>query len=145
MPDDQPKTPDSLSLAQENTALSRQRSELATDRTLMATDRTLMAWTRTALAMISFGFTIYKFLEGMKAEGQLPGFRPQGPRNFALALVLLGVGSLTIASFQYWSLVKKMGRAYQRSPWTLTLIVSLLLIFMGVLVLSSMLLHQGPF
>ncbi|HTV47700.1 MAG TPA: DUF202 domain-containing protein [Phycisphaerae bacterium] len=145
MPDDQPKTPESLALARENTQLSRQRSELSTDRTLMATDRTLMAWTRTALAMISFGFTIYKFLESMKAEGQLPGFRPQGPRNFGLALVILGVGSLAVASIQYWVMVRKLGGTKQRSPWTLTLIVALLLILMGVLVLANMFLHEGPF
>lgn len=32
-------------------------------RTIMAADRTLMAWLRTSLSMLSFGFTIYKFLE----------------------------------------------------------------------------------
>jgi len=145
MPDDPTKTPESLTLARENTELSRQRSELATDRTLMATDRTLMAWTRTALAMISFGFTIYKFLQSMKAEGSLPLLRPEGPRNFALALVLLGVGSLTVASFQYWMSVRQLGGNVWKSPWTLTLIVALLIVLMGVLVLASMLLHSGPF
>jgi putative membrane protein len=145
MADDPTKPPESLALARENTGLSRQRSELATDRTLMATDRTLMAWTRTSLAMISFGFTIYKFLESMKAEGALPGLRPEGPRNFGLALVILGVGSLAVASFQYWSMVRQLGRAEHRSPWTLTLIVACLIILMGVLVLASMLLHSGPF
>jgi putative membrane protein len=34
-------------------------------RTIMAADRTLMAWIRTSLSMLSFGFTIYKFLDAM--------------------------------------------------------------------------------
>jgi uncharacterized membrane protein YidH (DUF202 family) len=48
--------------------LSQERTALATDRTLMAADRSLMAWIRTALSMISFGFTIYKLLQGFAAR-----------------------------------------------------------------------------
>ena len=36
----------------------------------MAADRTLMAWIRTTLSMISFGFTIYKFLQAMFESGK---------------------------------------------------------------------------
>jgi len=50
-------------------ALALERTSLATDRTLMAADRSLMAWIRTALSMISFGFTIYKLLQGFAASG----------------------------------------------------------------------------
>ena len=35
----------------------------------MAADRTLMGWLQTALSMISFGFTIYKFLQVFQSEG----------------------------------------------------------------------------
>ena len=48
--------------------LAQTRTDLAGDRTMMAADRTLMAWIRTALAMISFGFTIYKFLSGLRSR-----------------------------------------------------------------------------
>ncbi len=37
-------------------------TKLAADRTQLAYDRTLLAWTRTAISLITFGFTIYKFL-----------------------------------------------------------------------------------
>ena len=37
-------------------------TRLAVDRTRLAHERTLMAWVRTATSLISFGFTIYKFL-----------------------------------------------------------------------------------
>ena len=36
---------------------------LALERTRLAAERSLMAWVRTALSMISFGFTIYKFMQ----------------------------------------------------------------------------------
>ena len=47
---------------------SENRTDLAVVQNLMAADRTLMAWVRTALSMISFGFTIYKVIEGLQHE-----------------------------------------------------------------------------
>ena len=44
-------------------------NEMALDRTLMALERTLMAWIRTSLSLISFGFTIYKFLQALGDKG----------------------------------------------------------------------------
>jgi putative membrane protein len=52
-------------------------SELAALRTLLATDRTLMAWLRTSLALISFGFTVYKVLDGIAAEGASAAASPR--------------------------------------------------------------------
>ena len=46
--------------------LAEDRTDMAAARTLMAADRTLMAWIRTAPSMLSFGFTIYKVLEGFQ-------------------------------------------------------------------------------
>ena len=48
---------------------------LALERTRMAADRTLMGWIRTALSMISFGFTIFKFLEYTQEQGVRPLMR----------------------------------------------------------------------
>ena len=50
--------------------LAEDRTDMATSRTLMAADRTLMAWIRTSLSMLSFGFTIYKVLEGFQQAGR---------------------------------------------------------------------------
>jgi hypothetical protein len=61
--------------------LAADRTDMALSRTLTAADRTLMVWIRTRLSMLSFGFTIYKFLlyvkeslwkRIMKAEGPAP-------------------------------------------------------------------------
>ena len=49
----------------------RSDPDLATTRTLMAADRTLMAWIRTSLSLLSFGFTIYKILQGFAESGAL--------------------------------------------------------------------------
>ena len=46
--------------------------ELATLRTMLAADRTLMAWIRTSLSLESFGFTIYKVLQGFAARSGVP-------------------------------------------------------------------------
>ena len=53
--------------------------DLGETRTIMAADRTLMAWIRTALSMLSFSFTIYKFLEGVAGQRALA--HPNSPRT----------------------------------------------------------------
>ena len=65
---------------------------LALDRNKLAAERTLMAWVRTALSMISFGFTIYKFLQVIDEQSTVPVLRPNAPRN--VGLVLTGLGNL---------------------------------------------------
>jgi len=57
-------------LADVGTELSSTRTGMAFQRTRLAADRTLMAVIRTSLSLISFGFTIYKVIEGMQ-EAQL--------------------------------------------------------------------------
>ncbi len=79
--------------------MAAERTDLALRRTLMASDRSLMAWVRTGLSMISFGFTIYKILEGLKypAESRFM----QNPRTIALFLIGLGTVSLIIGVIDY--------------------------------------------
>src|SRR5881398_3167411 len=75
--------------------LSRRRTGLSFQRTRLSADRTLMSVIRTALSLISFGFTISQLLAKMKDAGVSRG-GPNAARNFGLALVLLGVGSLVV-------------------------------------------------
>lgn len=118
--------------------------EMARERTILAADRTLMAWIRTALSMISFGFTIYKFLQALFESGKSALVSaPNGPRNFGLALISLGVWALAIACVQYW---REMKRYYpDRMPFSLTLAVAGFVALFGILALMNMLLHLGPF
>lgn len=84
-------------------------SDLAELRTVMAADRTLMAWVRTSLAMLSFGFTIYKFLEGVAADkGDLFGHSPQ---DVGLFLAAIGTLSILMGTIEYWTTLKDLYRA----------------------------------
>ena len=65
-----------------------------------------MAWVRTSLAMITFGFTIYKFLQVVQEQSKVLILRPQAPRNLAIALIGIGTFALIVACAQYWTYVR---------------------------------------
>jgi putative membrane protein len=90
--------------------LSEERTTLAIDRTLMAADRSLMAWIRTALSMISFGFTIYKLLQGLAAAGT-EFAKASSPRAMGLFLTGLGTLAMVFGTVEYWVRLKELRRA----------------------------------
>ena len=117
---------------------------LALDRTRLAAERTLMAWVRTALSMISFGFTIYKFLQVLQEQSPLPVLRPQSPRNVGLALTGIGTFAVITACVQHWKYVKKLRPDRPYNPWDLTFIVACFIGLLGLLTFGSMILRAGP-
>jgi len=78
--------------------------------TQLSLQRTLMSATRTAISLIGFGFTVAQFFEKMvdKVPEELRVLRPEGPRNFGLALIGAGVISLTVFTWQYHSAVQRL-------------------------------------
>lgn len=82
-------------------------------RTVMALQRTLLAGVRTSVSLIGFGFTVAQFFQ--KLQGNMPGhFRligPELPRNMGLTLILAGIVSLGVFTWQYHS-----GVAHLRRP-----------------------------
>jgi putative membrane protein len=58
----------------------------------------MMAWTRTSAALITFGFTIYKFFQ-IELKSQVTG-QLIGPRGFGITLVSIGLFSLLLAAFE---------------------------------------------
>ena len=122
--------------------LAVERTDLATRRTLMAADRTLMAWVRTALSMISFGFTIYKVLEGFQQSGAaLP--RAGSPRSLGLFLIGLGTVCMLMGTIEYWQTLKELGHfdhyGLRRPTFVIALIMSLTGLFLFVSVAVNVL------
>jgi putative membrane protein len=118
---------------------------LALDRTRMAAERTLMAWVRTALSMISFGFTIYKFLQVIQEQDKLHVLRPQAPRELGLTLTGIGTFAVIIACVQHWNYIKKLRPDQPYKLWRdLTFIVACLIAILGLLIFVSIILRAGP-
>lgn len=125
-----------MSMTKPTTAneLSGERTELAVDRTVMAAGRTLMAWVRTALSMISFGFTIYKFLQAATQGQQVGILRSNGPRHLGLFLIALGVISVVLGSVEYFQTVKRLDAmtATRYKPMNFAFIVGVLIGLLGL-------------
>jgi putative membrane protein len=117
---------------------------LALDRTRMAAERTLMAWVRTALSMVSFGFTIYKFLQVLQEQDKAHVLRPQTPRDVGLTLTGIGTFAVIIACVQHWKYIKKLRPDQPYKPWDLTFIVACIIAILGLLIFVSIILRAGP-
>jgi putative membrane protein len=128
------------------TELAEQRTELAFERTRIAADRTLMAWIRTALSMITFGFTLYKFLEALREAEHLTFRRPNSPRNLGLALIGVGTAALIVATIQHYQSLKRLrAEGRPQSIWSLTIIVAMFIGLIGILAFVGVWLRAGPF
>ena len=115
-----------------------------------------MAWVRTAVSLISFGFTIYQFL-GHMAQANLVSGMPHAARNFGVALVWLGVGMTVVGivyHVQFMLGLRRERRAMCADgmvhgescfPVSFTLLVAVLLLVLGIIALTSLTFHIGPF
>jgi putative membrane protein len=119
-------------------------TDLAIERTVMAAERTLMSWTRTSISLISFGFTLYKFLQYIQEEGKASISDPNGPRHFGLALILIGVFVLIAASIQYRQLQKKV-KPEKKYPLSLSVAVAWSIILLGFFAILNIVFQMGPF
>jgi putative membrane protein len=88
---------------------------LAENRTVAALERTMMAWIRTDLSLISFGFTMFKFLEIMD-QSSGGGMRQNAPRNLGMALIFLGVGTLIMAMIQFRKAIARITSLSNTKP-----------------------------
>jgi len=132
--------------------LAGERTDLAVARTVMAASRTMMAWVRTALSLISFGFTIYKFLQAATAGAQAEGAKltllgGQGPRRMGLFLIALGVVSVVLGSIEYYQTVKRLN-TLSATPYraiNFSLIVGLLIGLLGLFLFITIVTHTEVF
>lgn len=128
------------------TALAEERTDLAFQRTIIASERTLMAWIRTALSMIGFGFTIFKFFQYLPEEIAAGNIRrPNAPRNLGLTLIALGTLGLTAAAWQHWHFLRQIGASRSRQMISVSLVVAIAVILIGLTAFYGILLRHGPF
>jgi putative membrane protein len=117
-------------------------TELAVDRTRLAHDRTMMAWVRTAASLISFGFTIYKFFQYLREQGEVSEALLLGPRKFALLLIGIGLFSLILATIQSRHEMRIMRKHFAHVPYSLANIVAALVGLLGVLAFLAVIFRQ---
>ena len=138
--------------------LSSRRTALSFQRTRMSADRTLMSVIRTSLSLIGFGFTIFQFFRYLReSAGAAQIVRSAAPRNFGLALVILGVGMLALGIWKHIAFMIELRaerKAFadrgliqgdDRFPISVTLIVAALLLIIGLVAIVGMVMSAGPF
>lgn len=108
----------------------------------MAADRSLMAWVRTGLSLISFGFTIYKFLdfsrEQLIATGK-PVSKISSPAVVGLIMIGMGILSLAFGILENWYAIRELrenfttNRRRYAEMKAVMVIVFGLFIFLGII------------
>lgn len=129
-------------LSSNRTEMSMRRTGLSIDRTRMSAERTLMSFIRTALSLISFGFTIYTAFHKLVEAHVLE--RSTAPRNFGMALILIGVMllaggiyrhiqySLELRRLQADSTDEGMATTTGAYPFSVTLVSAIALMLVGI-------------
>jgi putative membrane protein len=135
--------------------MSMRRTGMSFQRTRLSAERTLMSVIRTSLSLIGFGFTIFQFFQKLREAGTLA--HAAAPRNFGIALVLLGIGMLIVGivyHIQFMLGLRHERREMQaeglihgqsKFPVSFTLIIAFLLLLLGFLAILSMVFDIGPF
>jgi uncharacterized membrane protein YidH (DUF202 family) len=143
-------------LSTDRTEMSMRRTGMSFQRTRMSADRTLMSVIRTSLSLIGFGFTIFQFFEKLKDAKILP-VDAQSPHNFGTALVALGIVMLVMGIVYHLQFMRGLREervamaqeglihAQSNFPVSLTLIIALVLLLIGLAAISSMVFRVGPF
>jgi putative membrane protein len=86
--------------------------------------------------MISFGFTIYKILQGFQEAG-VHLSHPGTPRRVGLFLTAMGTVSMVMGTIEYWRTLVSM-REFQRfSIWRPTFFIALVMAIAGSFVFLS--------
>jgi putative membrane protein len=135
--------------------LSARRTGMSFQRTRLSADRTLMSVMRTSLSLISFGFTINQVFQKLHESQVVTS--SAAARNFGLALVLIGTLMLLLGIVYHLQFMaglrheraqmKTDGLIHGESafPVSMTLIVAIALLAIGVFAIASMVFSIGPF
>jgi putative membrane protein len=140
-----------------STELSSNRTSMSFDRTRMSADRTLMSIMRTSLSLISFGFTIFQFFRHIaEMDTTVATVTTDSARNFGMALVYLGELLLLLGIWKHVAYMLQLRRMHERMvgekllhsprsfPYSVTLLVSLALLLIGLTAIVGMMTRSGP-
>jgi len=109
---------------------------LALERTRIAYERTMMSWVRTATALITFGFSVYKFFQFEFLERGVSS--PLiGPREFGLVLICTGLLSLFLGTIEHGRDLRALRKQYPGMPVSMTRVVTIPIAALGVLALLT--------
>ena len=136
--------------------LSSRRTGMSFQRTRMSADRTLMSVIRTSLSLISFGFTIFQLIHGLKGSNVIV-VSEHAARNFGVSLVSLGILMLVVGIIYHVQFMLGLRQereemhaegliyAQSRFPVSFTLATAFVLLAIGVVAILSMVFGIGPF
>jgi|RhiMetdeSRZDD1v2_1073273.scaffolds.fasta_scaffold2013963_2 putative membrane protein len=118
---------------------------LSIERTRLAGERTMMAWIRTATSLITFGFSVYKFFDIQRETTATTGTHDLiGHREFAIMLILVGMLSLVVATFQQRQHLEVLRHHYRSAeiPRSAATILAGLISLLGVAALWAVVFRQ---
>ncbi len=105
-------------------------------------ERIMMSWISTATSLIAFGFSIYKFFQ-IEAPGTRQQNRLIGPREFAFALVSIGIFSLLLATIEHRQGARALAAQYGAGRRiSLAGVVAGLISILGIFALLAMVFSQ---
>ncbi len=116
-------------------------TRLAFERTRNSFENTMMSWIRTSTSLITFGFSIYKFFQ-IEAPSEKQQNHLIGPREFALALVGIGLFSLLLATIENRQNIRSLGAQYAGKRRSLSVLVAALISILGVFALLAMIFRE---
>jgi len=143
-------------LSTERTEMSMRRTGMSFQRTRMSAERTLMSVIRTSLSLISFGFTIFQLIRGLR-ESKVINVGEHAASNFGVTLTGLGILMLVVGIIYHIQFMlglrheredmhaEGLIHAQSRFPGSFTLATAFVLLAIGVFAIVSMIFGVGPF
>lgn len=125
--------------------LAADRTDMANFRTQLALDRTTLAWIRTSLTFATFGFGMVGFFRSLESAAPSEKSRQlhQGSINFGIALIALGIVSMSLAGVSHWRMLRSLrqGKPPALMQWPLSIVVATLVAILGLVGLWSVMAH----
>jgi len=114
-------------------------TRLAVGRTTLAANRTLLAWIRTSISMISFGFTIYKVIQGLQ-EGATNLPIDLHAARAGMVLTGFGIICLLIGMLEYYMVIKEVRRVMPIPYWRHPFLIAILMLLLSIGIFFSIML-----